>query len=189
VTLLQNVDLSDSGRIKRIRGIAATTRVSPQVSNRLVESCRGLLNPFIPDIYINSDVYKGEEAGKSPGFSISLVAESTTGALLYADQVGAAGGTPEDIGQKAARRLLKEVAGGGYVNSGAHYFLLSLMAMTVDHVNKATLSGLSLSDEEYMASIKDFIGVAFKVRQSSASNTCIVSCLGSGYVNFSQRMQ
>ena len=47
---LNNVDLSDSGRVKKIRGIAAVTRISPQASNRLVESCRSVLNTFIPDI-------------------------------------------------------------------------------------------------------------------------------------------
>ena len=63
ITSLNNVNFSDPGRIKRIRGIAAVTRISPQASNRLVESARSLLNAFIPDIYIYSDVYKGEEAG------------------------------------------------------------------------------------------------------------------------------
>ena len=64
MTSLKNVLLEDPGRIKRIRGIAAVTRVSPQTSNRLVESSRSVLNTFIPDIYIYSDVFKGEEAGK-----------------------------------------------------------------------------------------------------------------------------
>ncbi|KAJ2360111.1 hypothetical protein IW150_007595, partial [Coemansia sp. RSA 2607] len=76
---------TDSGRIRRIRGIAYATRVSPQTANRLVEAARGELNRFIPDIYIYTDVYKGAESGLSPGFGLSLVAESTTGALVTAE--------------------------------------------------------------------------------------------------------
>lgn len=41
-----------------------STRVSPQLSNRLVDASRSILNTFIPDIYLYTDVYKGEDAGK-----------------------------------------------------------------------------------------------------------------------------
>jgi hypothetical protein len=39
-------------------------RVSPQFSNRMIEASRSILNRYIPDIYVYSDVYKGEESGK-----------------------------------------------------------------------------------------------------------------------------
>lgn len=39
-------------------------RVSPQFSNRMIEAARSVLNRYIPDIYLYSDVYKGEESGK-----------------------------------------------------------------------------------------------------------------------------
>lgn len=187
---LHNADLGDIGRIKRIRGISFTTRISPQSSNRLIESSRGLLNTFIPDIYIHSDSYKGEEAGLSPGFGISLVAESTTGSLLHADGIGQAGDTPEDLGQAVAKRLLREISGGGYISTSLHYFVFILMSMTVDHVNKVVISKIGENDREILESIKAFIGVAFKIKPAANdSNSCIVSCLGSGHINFSQRMQ
>lgn len=40
-------------------------RVNPQFSNRMIEASRSILNRYIPDIYLYSDVYKGEESGKS----------------------------------------------------------------------------------------------------------------------------
>jgi RNA 3'-terminal phosphate cyclase-like protein len=30
----------------------------------MIEAARGVLNRYIPDIYLYSDVYKGEESGK-----------------------------------------------------------------------------------------------------------------------------
>ena len=39
-------------------------RVSPQFSNRMIEAARFVLNRYIPDIYLYSDVYKREESGK-----------------------------------------------------------------------------------------------------------------------------
>jgi hypothetical protein len=39
-------------------------RVNPQFSNRMIEASRSILNRYIPDIYLYSDVYKGDESGK-----------------------------------------------------------------------------------------------------------------------------
>lgn len=131
----------DEGQIKRIRGIAYATRVSPQTANRMVDSARALLNKFIPDVFIYTDHYKGNESGKyvhetkrnacrpaalppthayagvrvsrlhrSPGFGLSLVAESTTGVLIHTELYAKAGETPEDIGRRSAKQLYLEIS-------------------------------------------------------------------------------
>ena len=66
VKKIKPILLVDEGKIKRMRGLAYSTRVSPQTANRMVDSARGLLNHWIPDVYIYTDHYKGEESGKSP---------------------------------------------------------------------------------------------------------------------------
>ncbi|KAI8925597.1 RNA 3'-terminal phosphate cyclase/enolpyruvate transferase [Entophlyctis helioformis] len=85
VRQLKPLQFIDAGHIKRIRGIAYATRMSPQMANRVVEAARGLLTRYIPDVYIYTDVYKGQESGRSPGYALSLVAESTTNTLLSAE--------------------------------------------------------------------------------------------------------
>lgn len=85
VRALKPLQFTDAGQIKRIRGIAYATRVSPQMANRVMDAARGLLTRYIPDVYIYTDVYKGPESGKSPGYALTLVAESTTDALLSAE--------------------------------------------------------------------------------------------------------
>lgn len=64
VRTLKPVTLVDAGRIKRIRGIAYATRISPQMANRTVEGSRGKLTRYIPDVYVYTDVYKGDESGR-----------------------------------------------------------------------------------------------------------------------------
>lgn len=81
VKQVKTLNFVEVGKIKRIRGIAYATsilifltllkilcrhavRVSPQFSNRMIEAARSVLNRYIPDIYLYSDVYKGEESGK-----------------------------------------------------------------------------------------------------------------------------
>jgi hypothetical protein len=46
VKALKSMIRTDTGFIKRIRGIAYSTRVSPQIANRMVTSARSLLNHF-----------------------------------------------------------------------------------------------------------------------------------------------
>lgn len=53
--------------VKRIRGTACGLRVSPAVPNRLVQSAKGVLLKFLPDIYIHTDTSRGASSGKSPG--------------------------------------------------------------------------------------------------------------------------
>ena len=41
--------------VKRVRGVAWATRVSPQMCNRLVDGARGVLNELLADVYIFTD--------------------------------------------------------------------------------------------------------------------------------------
>lgn len=85
-------------------------------------------------MYIFTDHMTGAASGASPGYGITLVAETTSGRLLAAeaaaalDRGGAAGAAgaaaadveevvPEDIGQRAAHLLLEEIQRGGVVDS------------------------------------------------------------------------
>lgn len=98
---LKLIDWTDEGLVKRVRGVAFTLRLSPQTGNRLVDAARGVLNKFLPDVYIFTDHAAGDgrEQGKggkrgkksSPGFGLSLVAETTTGCLIGADTASGAG--------------------------------------------------------------------------------------------------
>lgn len=45
----------------------------------------GLLNRLLPDVWVHTDHNAGRTGGESPGFALSLVAESTTGVQLVAE--------------------------------------------------------------------------------------------------------
>ncbi|CAF1666174.1 unnamed protein product, partial [Didymodactylos carnosus] len=75
----------DGGKIKRIRGVAYAMRVSPSLANRLIETAKGLLLKFIPDVYIYVDHQKGQNAGLSPGYGLTLAAETKNGSVICAE--------------------------------------------------------------------------------------------------------
>ena len=49
VKTLNPVQRCDEGKVKRIRGVAYTTRVNPSIGNRVVASARGVFNNLITD--------------------------------------------------------------------------------------------------------------------------------------------
>lgn len=190
VGTLQPVTLTDVGRIKKIRGIAAATRVSPQVSNRMIEAARSQLNEFIPDVYIYSDVFKGQESGRSPGYSLFLQAESTTGALLSADAVGVAGEPVEEMAVRTARKLLGQVRRSGVVDQSHQWMLLTLMALCPEDLSKVVLGPLAEGIAALLEDIRLFFGVLFKIRREQpAKGLTTVSCIGAGFVNLNRRTQ
>lgn len=160
---LQSVYLVDEGFIKRVRGVAFCTRISPTIITRVIDSCRGVLNDYLPDVHISTDHFKGgKDGGDSPGYSVSLVAETTTGALLSIERTakprrertipGIAGDSamvanavdrdaPEDVGREAASMLLEEIFSGGVIDRAHQSLILQLMVLTPEDVSKVSREG------------------------------------------------
>jgi RNA 3'-terminal phosphate cyclase-like protein len=170
-------------KVKRIRGIAYSTRVAPTMSNRIVEGAKGVLSVLTQDVFIYTDHYKGEQSGKSPGYACALVAETTDGCLTGTDCTAKSGGDlPEDVGSAAALQLLHELSLGGCVDRTNQWLALVLMALGPSDVSKLRF-GTELTEAamEAMRLIKDFFGVVFKIeRDVQHEGTILVSCVGSG---------
>ena len=128
VRQLVPINVTDMGLIKRVRGVVFCTRISQTIITRVIDSARGVLNNLLPDVYIHADHYKGAEGGKSPGYSLSLVAESTTGVLLSTERTAGEGQEetggvtqggrpelPESVGEEGAYRLLDEIRKGSKI--------------------------------------------------------------------------
>mmetsp|Transcript_27513 Transcript_27513/g.72338 ORF Transcript_27513/g.72338 Transcript_27513/m.72338 type:complete len:361 (-) Transcript_27513:36-1118(-) len=188
VRALTPIKLVDSGRIKRIRGIAYSTRVSPQISNRVVDAARGVLNKLLPDVYIYTDNYRGAEAGKSPGFGLSLVAESTTSALASAECIARPAELAEDLGVRAAKSLLAEIKRGGCIDTQHQSMCLLLMTLCPEDLSRVRMgSGLTQYTIQYLRDIRTFMGTTFRIKPDEPTGTTIFSCIGSGYINVSKK--
>ena len=85
----------------------------------MIESAKGILLKFIPDVYIYADHFTGAKSGKSPGFGLTLTAETTTGVFLNAEvssnpvssenEKKKEPTVPEDLGVAGAHALLEEI--------------------------------------------------------------------------------
>eukprot|EP00644_Phytophthora_capsici_P004345 jgi/Phyca11/7190/fgenesh1_pm.PHYCAscaffold_17_\ len=174
--------------VKRVRGVAYSTRVSPQTSNRIVETSRGLFNKLLPDVYIYSDHYKGAESGQSPGFALSIVAETTTGVFLGAEAAAEPGDLPEDVATRASHALCEEIQKGGCVDSTNQALVLLLMALGPEDVAKVRFGKLTPYSIECLRHLRDFFGITFKIKPDPETKTVLLSCLGVGFKNLSKKV-
>ncbi|EGG15129.1 RNA 3'-terminal phosphate cyclase family protein [Cavenderia fasciculata] len=187
VQQLKPLQMVDEGKIRRIRGISYATRVSPAIPNRVLDSAKGILLQFTPDVYISSDIYKGAEAGSSPGYGLTLVAETTTGCCLSAECMASEGEIPEDLGQRTANLLLEEILNGGCIDSNNQSLALLFMILCPEDVSKVRLGRLTPYTIEYIRHLKEFFGVTFKIEADDETKTIIFTCLGIGYKNLARR--
>ncbi|EGC34230.1 hypothetical protein DICPUDRAFT_80015 [Dictyostelium purpureum] len=188
VPQLKAVQLIDEGKIRRIRGIAYATRISPQFSNRVLDKAKGILLEHTPDVYISSDHYKGGESGLSPGYGLTLVAETTSGCCLSAEIMSGEKNSesPEDLGERTAYALLEEIANGGCIDSHNQSLALLFMVLCPEDISKIRLGRITPYTIEFIRQLRDFFGVTFKIQPDSESKTVLFTCLGIGFKNLAR---
>lgn len=173
------------GSINKIRGIAHAVRVSPTFSQRLVNGAKEVLTPLCSDCRIYTDVYRGAESGKSPGFGLTLVATSTTTAIHSSEAIStpppsasnpdptsqsaeatkSANKTPEELGAQAAFELLENISRNSCIDKGMEWLVCLLIALGSEDVGRVRIAGpLDASLVRFLRDLKDFFGVTMKIR-------------------------
>lgn len=198
------VNWVDEGMVKRIRGVSFSTRVSAQFENAIIHSARGIFNRLLPDVHIFTDHKAGAQAGNSPGYGVSLVAETTSGCYISADtavfyprkeetvemeddeKVDLK--SPEDVGVKIASALLGEIEQGGVVDSTHQGLLFILCALCPQDVSKIRVGKLFDYSMEVLRLVRDFLGVKFAIKPDPSTGTVILKCVGCGLKNLSRKL-
>ncbi|KAJ9648318.1 hypothetical protein H2199_001172 [Coniosporium tulheliwenetii] len=187
VRLPKTVHLLNAGRIKSIKGVAYATGVSAANNARMIEAARGVLNPFVANTYIFSDVSSaplvpdtsktaqlGARRKIGVGFGISLVAESSTGALWSAD-------------------VASPAEGAGYVSAVAAPTVLTLMAMGSEDVGRVKMGRDVLGTEEVISLARDLrafgaSGWGLRDADEDEQGDVVVSVVGRGVGNVGRKI-
>ncbi len=189
VRALTPLRLLDAGKVKRVRGLAYSANVSPQLVNRIVDAARARLNALLPDVYVYTDHYRGADAGASPGFGLTLVAETTAGCLFSAEAAAQPGEAPEAVGARATHALLDEIARRGCVDAPHQAPTLLYMALGAEDVSKVRLGPLAPLAVAFLRDLRAFFGVTFKVAADPLDpGTTLATCLGVGYANLNKKI-
>ncbi|NXY84381.1 RCL1 protein, partial [Alcedo cyanopectus] len=192
---LQPVQFTDPGKIKRIRGTAYSVRVSPQMSNRMVESARSILNKFIPDIYIYTDHMKGVNSGKH--FSEFAMLENFltgTNPEVVVELAQHPTGVP---GLFPPSQVFSPsfISSGGCVDSTNQSLALLLMTLGQRDVSKVLLGPLSPYTIEFLRHLRSFFQIMFKIETKTpeeehmGGEKVLMTCVGIGFSNLSKTIR
>lgn len=185
VKSLNKVTLLEKGYVKRIRGVCAGSKISTTFLSRTVNKTREVFNQYLPDVWVFTDYFKGDKSSVSPGYSLSLVAETNTGSLLTADAT-LENNDPEEVAVLATSRLLDEIKYAGVVSTHHQWFLLTLMAFSERKTSQAKLGRVSPFTIECLRILKEFFGVIFEIEESETDGMAIFSVLGLGLQNYAR---
>ena len=121
---LHPIDITDVGKIKRIRGTAISNKiVSSSMAARVAYSAKGIFHKLLPDVWIHTDVNTPKKkksriggCGINPSLSLIVSSQSTTGIVMTAEccmktntsEGGRGSELAEDLGQRGACLLLEE---------------------------------------------------------------------------------
>lgn len=194
------LELTDPGKIKRVRGTVVSCRIPPSSAARTAHSAKGLLHRLLPDVWIHTDTHsssgkKNQHAsgcGKSPGLTVCLAAESTEGCVIAAETCldaskhsrGAL--LPEDLGVRAAALLLDEIRKGGCVDTSCQSIALLLMCLGPEDISRIRIGNLSQYSIMSLRLFKEAFGVEFKLKADNRTKTVLLSCMGTGYRNMAR---
>lgn len=126
-TALQPLVMDEPGSVKRIWGIALSSRLKGQsVSDRMAETARRVFetagyNAQIDVIY--------DESALQAGAGLSAFADLSSNARIGSDRAGALGRSSEAIGKYVARRLLEDVNTGATLDRYASDQIIPLAAL------------------------------------------------------------
>lgn len=77
---------------------------------------------------------------RSPGYALTLLAESTTSAMHCAETISEPGSAPEDIALQCSRALLSEIQKGGCVDRKHQSLVLLMMILGSEDVGRVVMS-------------------------------------------------
>lgn len=186
----------ETPKISAIRGVAYCTRVSPSFVNRMIDSARAVFRPTGVDVNITADVWRGENAGKSPGFGLTLVGELKRGWRIVTEGVGAPGSVPEDLGERVAYQLLEEISNSCVVGRNQLQLSLAFMAIGREDVGRLKVHKSQI-DETFiwcLRDLKSIFGVEAFLKDGAEDpspeeqNYMTISIKGVGFTNASKKI-
>ena len=170
ITGLAPFDWVNEGKIKRIRGVAFTSKLPSTFTTQMIDTCRHILNNFIPDVWIAVDNYKDKELDKiSPGYGISITAETKEGFALSTDLMNdkeELTKNANDISKECSIKFLNDVYKSGCTNCHNQGLFLFLMALSEkNYVSYMKIGKLSEHTKQVLRLIYKLFGVKFNIRE------------------------
>lgn len=195
VRLFRTVQITTTGRVKKVRGVAYSTGVGG-VNARMIEGAKEVLGPFLKDVYVYSDSGSAVQDGKKRtgvGYGLSLVGETGSWGVFVGEAIGGEGEAAEDVGKRAALGLLEDIRRGGAVGGAVLPWMMVMMALGSEGDVGRMVVGRDSVEESFVSlcrDIKKLTGSEIALRDSddSKNGELIMSVVGKGVGNVGRKL-
>ena len=177
----------NAGLIKRVRGIAACAKLSPSIITRVIDSSKMMLCKLLPDAHIYSDARRGSESGSSPGYSLTIVGESTSTSLVVSEGVADPGEIPEEFANRITAEFLSKVAINGWGDPSRQWFIFLLAALSSEDASSIHMGPLTPFSIEFLKQLHLFFGISFRLKENRDTGSVLATCIGTGFRNIAHR--
>ncbi|CAG58710.1 uncharacterized protein GVI51_E02145 [Nakaseomyces glabratus] len=179
--------------ISSIRGVAYSTRVSPSMVNRMIDGAKQVLKNVKCEVNITADVWRGENSGKSPGWGITIVAETKKkGWCYFAEEIGGSGDIPEEIGSKVAYKLIEEISKSAAVDRNQLPLAITYMVIGKEDIGRLRITREQVDERfiQMLRDIKKIFGteVFLKPVDDIGSDDFIATVKGIGFTNTNKKI-
>jgi RNA 3'-terminal phosphate cyclase-like protein len=180
--IVKDLHTDVKGKIKRIRGIGLGCRISPARLSTRVKNVFGQA-----DVLSDVQVYTDFDHGPSPGLSLSLVAETVSGALYISEGVLKTGETHEDFADRIMNELLNKIVTCHYpgcmMDPSLQWLYFLLITLSSDDVSTVQSSKLTSFSIQFLRDLKKQMGMIFRLKEKPLAHNndiIMVSIAGVG---------
>lgn len=109
--MLKPIHIVEFGHVKRIAGIAYSSRLPSHIVDRMVSTVEKLLSKRGYDIVLEKEILQppNPRCAASPGCGVLLYAELSSGARIASDSLGVRGKPAEKVAEEAVRDLESQI--------------------------------------------------------------------------------
>lgn len=147
---IEAMQLLDIGKFDRVRGLAWSVNIPPEISNKVIRAVKDQLCRFTTNIYVATD-YSRDSTTRDCAFGITLYTETKSRRNISAEEHYIGYDSKDDsstfdaekFGKRVARRLALDISKKAYTDDFNQSTLLLLMALSESHVSSMRFSNLT----------------------------------------------
>ena len=178
------ITMTDFAQIRRITGLAYSSRLPQHVVDRLISAAKSsLAKAEHLDLSIEREVLQPDDprCAVDPGCGITLVAELASGGILSGDSLGVLGKPAEKVGSEAAYALIEQLKLRAPVGKHLADQLVIWMGLA-EGISEIRVCELTLHTLTCIEVVQDFVDAQFTV-DGDKGKPATIKCRGIGLRN------
>ncbi len=183
---INSIDITEDFTVKRVFGIAYSSRLPQNITERMSRTARNILTKEGFDVNIETLSLQPDNplCAVSPGCGISIFAESPNGLRIGANSLGELGKPAEKVAEEASRALIDQIKTRAPIDKYLGDQLIIWIGLA-NGTSKIRVSEYTLHTATCIELCKIIANIEFRVYGDVGDKNVTIECKGIGVKNLS----